>query len=185
MKAKFVYESLSLNELDRYKHIKVDLNDVDYVYHWLTEGKLFDACYSDFKGDDSKFILKRGVIPHKPVPNYKLGYQRGICLTIDPNYFDPAFNEDGSCIVMDMNKLKLDYEFENLTDNGEAEIRSTLVINNWPNYCINININEKSFIRGGNFEGYKFRAINEWLPDELKHLVKTFKNLDHLKRQRK
>lgn len=186
MKAKFVNEILSYNLLDRRNKALIDINDADYVYHWLTEGKFFEACYGEISNDD-KFILKRGVMPEKPSPKYKLGYENdsfSLCLTLDPKYMSPAFNEDGSCIIMDMHRLKRDYDFIDLTNNGEAEIRTRKPILNWPKYVTEINILEKGYLRGNSFEEFKFRAISEWFPDELKPFVKTFKNEEALKTKR-
>jgi len=185
MRAKLVFESLQWYQLDRKLHKILNLDDIDICYHWLTEGKLFDACYNNFKGDDSKYILRKGPILEKPIPSYKLGNNdNGICITVDPNYTDVAFNEDGPCIIFDLKKLKKDYEFENLTDNDEAELRISEPIINWPKYCIKINIIEKNYLKGVSWEDFRFRAIEQWIPDELKSKVETFKNMRDLQRKR-
>ena len=187
MRARFVNESLLWSELKRQNRSKIDLLQVDYAYHWMTEGKFFDACYADYKGDSSKYCLKRGVMPDLPAPTYRLGYDsaQNMCLTVDPTYYDPCFNEDGLCVVLNMQKLIANHKIEeDLTDNGEAEFRTKL-IPNWPNYLIEININEKSYLKGIGWEEFRFRAIKDWIPEELKSKVVTFKNHRDLEIKRK
>jgi len=186
MKARFVYESLSIDQLHRNNRSKIDLMEVDKAYHWMTEGKFFDACYSDFEGNSGKYCLKKGVMPPLPTPKYEIGYEseNNTCLTVDPTYFDPCFNEDGICVVLDMKKLIANNKIEeDLTDNGEAEFR-TKPIKNWPNYIIEINILEKTYLRGGGWEEFRFRPIKDWLPEELNSKVVTFKNKRELQRMR-
>lgn len=122
-----VKESLDFKQLNRKNRQQIDPSNVDVIYHWLTEGKFFYACYGDVSEDD-KFILDRkNIMPPKPPTKYELGY-RGICLTVDPTYTEPAFNEDGICLVLDMKQLLKDYELINLSDNGEAEFRTIIPI---------------------------------------------------------
>jgi len=97
------------------------------------------------------------------------------CLTVDPSYMDPAFNEDGSCIVLDYQKLANDYDLEDLTDNGESEVR-VMGIKNWPQYLVRIDIPDWVYEEGNEWEEIEYRAIKEWLPEELKSKVETFEN---------
>jgi len=186
MRARFVYESLTFSQLHRNNRSKIDLGEVDKAYHWMTEGKFFDACYSDFSGDSRKYCIKKGPMPALPTPNYKIGYEstQNTCLTVDPTYYDPCFNEDGICVVLDMKKLVENNKIEeDLTDNGESEFR-TKPLRNWPSYLVEININEKGYLKGLGWEEFRFRAIQDWLPEELKSKVVTFKNHRDLERIR-
>lgn len=189
-----VNESLNLDDLYRNNKNKIDLSQVKYIYHWMTEGKFFEACYGDVK-QLIKYIVDRTEdkifeMPSQLPPiNYTFGgddyteYKK--CLTVDPTYIDPCFNEDGSCIVLDFQKLRNDYDFEDLTDKGEAEIR-TIVIDNWTKYLIRIDIPIESYNNGIEWEEeVTYRAIKLWLPEELKSKVKTFKSEKDLINRRK
>lgn len=170
-------ETLSKGEMFRGLNRKIDLTQVDIAYHWVTEGKLFDACYSQVGYGGQPYILKKGKMPPLPEPNYKLGFEDGyICMTVDQTYMDPAFNEDGSCIVLNMKQLMRDFEVEDLTDNGEAEFRIHKEIINWPKYMIRLNVLEESYLKGMDWEDFRFRKISAWLPAELKPKVQTFVN---------
>ncbi len=166
----------------RKDRIKTDLEKVDVVYHWLTEGKLFESCYKTENSDqDKSFLLDIGPIPTLPSPTYSLS---NICLTVDYSYFDPAFNEEGSCLVLDFKKLYEDFEIEDLTDNGEAEIRINQAIPDWTKYLIKIQTPSDVYNDGTEWEDFEFRAIKEWLPIELKAKVETFDDLDDLLKKR-
>lgn len=166
-----------INEsFDRKLKAKINLNEVKYAYHWLTEGKLFEACYGDMK-DAGRYVLDMGPMPPLPTPNFNLSH---ICLTVDPTYMDPAFNEDSSCIVFDFELLKADYDIEDLTDNGEAEIRIQTKIINWPRYMKQLDISRESYEFGLEWEDYEYRPLQDWLPKEIKDRVEVFKDHEKL-----
>ena len=182
----FTNESLRIADLNRRSERRIDLSQVTIAYHWLTEGKLFDACYSLVRTSDStKYVLKVGKIPSLPVPNYVLGWTDEVCMTVDPTYTDPAFNEDGSCLRFDMQEIMKDFKITDLTDNGEAEFRINGPIKDWPKYLLGIDCNRKSYEKGIGWEGIRYRALSDWLPESLKSKVTTFKNTDELVWSRK
>jgi hypothetical protein len=172
---------LNESRFDRNRKIKINLSDVKYAYHWVTEGKLFDACYGPNVQDDDRIVLDMGPMPALPKPSYKLSK---ICLTVDPEYMDPAFNEDGSCIVFDFQRLRRDFDIEDLTDNGEAEIRIQSQILNWPRYIVQLDISRESYEFGVEWEEFDYRPIKEWLPRELKNKVEIFKSHEKLMQSR-
>ena len=182
-------ESISIDDLDRKKKVKIDLTQVDFAYHWLTEGKLFDACYANYGKPGEEYVLKRGKMPALPPVQYELksswNNSPQICLTVDPFYSDPAFNEDGACIVFDFKKLKSDYEIEDLTDNGESEIRIKNDIIDWQKYMIRVDIGKKSYLTGQGWEDFRFRALKDWLPEEIKSKVTTFTSIKQLLKDRR
>ena len=101
-------ERLSAEQLERHRKEKIDLTQVELAYHWLTEDKLFDACYSlDETHEETKYVLKKGPMPPLPSPVFRIDWNTtiGTCFTVDPAYTEPAFNEDGSCIVFDMKAI--------------------------------------------------------------------------------
>ena len=182
-------ESLSVEELNRKNKSKIDLSQVDVVYHWLTEGKLFDACYAGYGKPGEQYVLKKGKMPELPPVQYELksswNNSPQVCLTVDPFYSDPAFNEDGACIIFDFKKLEKDFKIEDLTDNGEAEIRIKADIIDWPKYMIQLDIGKKSYMTGQGWEDFRFRALKDWLPEEIKSKVVTFTSMKQLLKDRK
>lgn len=181
--------SESLEDLLRNKRSKINLDNVDLAYHWLTEGKLLDSCYGDLGDESAKYALKRGIMPPLPPTNYLLGHNNWdgkegqVCFTVDPTYVDPVFNEDSPCLVFDFKKLSADYEYLDLTHNGEAEFRM-YNIKDWPKYLVQIDIAKKNYLKGTGWEQYRFRPIQDWLPEELKPKVHTFSTLKQLVKER-
>lgn len=190
-------ESLSIQQLDRHNERKIDLSQIDVAYHWLTEGKLFEACYFDWqtaghtKGEMRPYILSRAngkkiEMPQLPPVKYLIQPGEFVCLTVDPSYMDPAFNEDGSCIVFDFKRLVADCPItEDLTDNGEAEFR-VAEIPDWPKYVLRVDVLKQSYEKGISWEGMvKYRPLSEWMPDEIKQKVRLFSSHAGLLRDRK
>jgi hypothetical protein len=59
---------------------------------------------------------------------------------------------------------------ENLTDNGEAEIRVKKVPD-WDRIVKRVYIIKKPYETGDGWEEFFYRPIKEWLPDRLKSMV--------------
>lgn len=180
MRNLYLYEGFLENI--RKKRIKIDITDAKYAYHWINEGNLFDQCYNtDEIKNPAPYILRKnnGVIlslPKLPEKRYVLGGTdsiHGVCLTLDPRYISAGFTgESHICLLFKMENL-MDLHIENLTNNGEAEIRIK-EIPDWNKRIDEILTTNKIWTKGDGWEGYYYRPISEWLPEELKHLVKTF-----------
>ena len=165
---------------------KINLTHIKYVYHWLTEGNLFEQIYGGFKyvPNHQSFILrktdgKKIEMPPLPPHRYILGGEstgpdtERVCMTVDPTY-DRAgeSGESKVCLVLDLQRILKEMQVTDLTDNHEAEIR-VQKIDNWPDYCSMIFIDKKTYEKGDGWEGFFYRAVQEWLPQELKTKVKV------------
>lgn len=163
----------------RQKHEKIPLDGVKYSFHWLTEGNLFGQIYGhDIKNHD-EFILRKNngkkmIMPPLPPTKWCLGGDNsdyGLCMTVDPGYESAGISgESKICIVFDLPKLLKDFKCKDLTDNGEAEIRFQK-ISDWYKYAIGLYSDKKTYEKGDGWEGFFYRGIHEWLPEELKKIV--------------
>ena len=172
-----VYEELSFSELNRDNKQKIDLSLVNFAYHWLGIKQLFNSCYYGNNAFD--YILKENKIRDLPLINfilskdseilkYKELTNKFICLTVDPGYEDPGFVETGTRLVFDFKKIiKHNKIIEDLTDNGEAEIRIKS-LNDWNKYLIRIDIDKNSFYgKPEEFDDSEFKPVSTWFPNEI------------------
>jgi hypothetical protein len=165
-----------MNKFNRNKGIKFDLSEVKHAYHWLTEGNLFYACYGNHK-NTTKIVLGKNRMPALP-PRTRYVLDGEVCMTVDPRYIEPAFNEDSPRLVLDFERIMHDCTVENITDNGEAEVRIK-AIRDWTKYLVRIDILKESYENGMEWEDFKFRAVKEWLPSELRSKVVTYESIDY------
>jgi len=166
----------------RHEYVKIPLDSVKYAFHWLTEGNLFTQTYGQNVSDSQKYILRKSggksiQMPPLPPTDYMLGgadndeQSTGVCMTLDPTYGRAGVSgESKICIAMDFQALRRDFEVQDLTDNGEAEVRIKMV-KNWPKYTKSIFVDRKSWERGDGWEGFFYRPVKEWMPEELKPIV--------------
>lgn len=161
---------------------KIDMSTIKWAYHWINEGNLFEQMYDVTGVDTIKYVLRKNngkklEMPNLPTEKFNLG-ETGygeVCMTVDPGYYNAGFTgESHICLVFDIESLK-DLEFEDLTDNGEAEIRFNN-IPNWDQRVHSIFTTNKVWEKGDGWEGFYYRPISEWFSPNLKPLVKTFKS---------
>jgi hypothetical protein len=163
----------------RRKEEKIDLSEIKWAFHWINEGNLFEQMYDVNGIDTTKYILrkqggKKLEMPSLPPERFVLGEvgHGEVCMTVDPGYYQAGFTgESNVCLVFPLDSLQ-DLELEDLTDNGEAEIRFKEVPD-WNKRVHSIYTTNKVWSRGDGWEGFYYRAISEWFPASLKPLVQT------------
>lgn len=171
-------ESKDLSDNLRGKE-KLDLSKVKYAYHWVNEGNLFDQMYVHTgRGNDRNYILrkydgKKLDMPPLPEERFYLGGtddNSHVCLTVDAEYVSAGVSgESYFCLVFevaDLEKLGI----ENLTNNGEAEIRVKR-IPDWDKIFKHAYVVRKNYETGDGWEGFFYRAAKEWMPEKIKSML--------------
>lgn len=167
-----------INESLRHTRQKIDYSNIKYVYHWLNEGQLFSQLYDEPDKDElQKFVLrklngKKLEMPSIPSKKYLLGEDKSnVCMTLDPEYTSAGFTGEAFiCLVLNLQKLIRDFKIEDLTNNGEAEIRIEK-IPQFNKYLEKVYITRKSYEKGEGWEGYYYRPVQEWYPQDLKNIT--------------
>jgi hypothetical protein len=156
----------------RHERRLVPLDDIRWCYHWISEGNLFDQTYDTDGVDTNPYILRKSggksiEMPPLPRERFHLGGDTGeVCMTIDPDYDRAGFTgESKICLVFSFESLR-DLEVENLTDNGESEIRFSEVPN-WNERVEAIYVERKTWERGDGWEGFFYRSVKSWMPVSL------------------
>lgn len=157
----------------------VPLDEIRWCFHWINEGNLFEQCYDTDSIDVTHYVLrKRGgksiEMPPLPRERFVLGGDGGeVCMTIDPDYDRAGFTgESKICLVFPFESLR-DLKVENLTSNGEAEIRFEKV-EDWDEKVAAIYIERRTWERGDGWEGFWYRPVQSWLPVSLVDKVGVF-----------
>lgn len=161
----------------RKKHEKIDLSQVKWAFHWINEGNLFEQMYDTKNVNTTPFVLRKNnnkklEMPQLPPEKFTLGHavHGQVCMTIDPGYYNAGFTgESNICLVFSMESLK-DLKMQDLTGNGEAEIRFN-EIPNWNKRVYTIYTTNKVWNKGDGWEGFFYRAVSEWFSPELKPIV--------------
>jgi hypothetical protein len=196
LKIRYLMSILSFNEFIneslRHTRQKIDYSNIKYVYHWLNEGQLFSQIYDEPNKDEfQKFILRKSngkkiEMPSLPPKKYLLGGDKSnVCMTLDPEYTSAGFTgESYICLVLNLQKLIKDFKIEDLTDNGEAEIRIEK-IPQFNKYLEKVFIVKKNYEKGDGWEGFYYRPIQEWYTQDLKLITEILPSVKSISKELK
>ena len=176
------------------KHIKLFESYFDEgktLYRWCGPAGLFMYFYGDMPGEEmQKYMFDRFKMPQLPSVNPSMegshkdaddeSEEFAVCTTLDPNYLGEPYSGDSVVrLNLDFEKMKNDFgadKFEDLTHNGEAEVRITGNLKNWTKYLIKIDVLKEAWENTWEDDFGEWRAIKKWFPEDFKKYVKTFKN---------
>lgn len=178
------------------KHIKLfesfnAFENAKLAYRWIGPAGLFIYFYGDIPSEKMYpylFNNKKIDLPVNPVIDVSHWNRDeedeeapdAICMTVDPNYMGEPYNGDTIIrINFDFAKMKNELDaskFEDLTDNGEAEIRYNAPIVDWVKYVTKIDIDKEFFEKGAEDDFGDWSPFIDWFPSQYMHLVRTFRS---------